>query len=160
MRPPQICSNSSCGARFSIADSENPEKIAPISRLIFQTYQEEAFEIRPGSPFAPFKCGIEGRLDLFSSAALQKCWLAIPSPRRVLFDLRRTTEVSEPGRAALIALLASKEDDAKASVSLEGVSPQQMALFHQVGPFYCSEANALAALGDVSDTPSWLARII
>jgi anti-sigma B factor antagonist len=157
---PQTCRNEACGARFSIGDSQNPEGIAPISRLSFQTYEKEYFEIEPGNRFFPFKCNIVGRLDLFSSAALQKCWRTIPSPRRVLFDLERTTEANREGRKALIAFLVGKEDGARVTASLEGMSAGQTTLFQGRAHCYRFKADALAALGDVSDTPSWFARVV
>jgi anti-sigma B factor antagonist len=153
----QSCNNPSCGAQFSIGDSQRSKDLASITRLTFQTYQNESFEIRADHPF---KCQILGRLDLFSSSALQKSWLAIPSPRRVVFDLQRTTEINDAGRTALITLLAGKEDGSKATVSLEGLGPEQMAAFPNGAPFFRRMADALKSLGNVSDSPRWQARII
>jgi len=152
----QTCGNPACGARFSIAHSQKPENVAPISKLSFPTYENEHIEIQPGSFF---RCLIVGRLDLFASSALRKSWESIPKPKRVLVDLQRLSEVSEPGYAALATLLADQEDDARAVVSLEGLSPRQSAMFPQTPPFYRRSNEARAALGYASDTPKWLARV-
>jgi anti-sigma B factor antagonist len=152
----QTCSNPACGARLTLGVRLSPSGFAPIAKLTFQTYKKEFLEIEAG---APFTCRICGRLDLFSSSALQKCWLALPSPRRVVFDMQHTTEISDAGRASLMALLATKEDCSKATVSQEGLSPERIAAFPDAAPFYRRMADALKALGDVSDTPCWLARI-
>lgn len=152
----QTCKNPSCGAQFSIGHSQGTKDLASITGLTFQTYQKESFKIQPGHPF---KCQVFGRLDLFSSSALQKCWLALPLPRRVVFDLKHVTEISDAGRAALVALLAGKEDTSKAAVSLEGLNPERISAFPDGPPFYRHMADALKVLGDVSDTPCWVARI-
>ena len=152
----QTCVNPACKAQLAIDYSRSPKDLAPITRLTFQTYERESFDTEAG---APFRCHIVGRLDLFSSSALQKSWLAIPSPRRVVFDLSRVTEINEAGRAALMTLLAHEEQGSKATASLEGLKPGQTAPFPKGAPFFARMADAVKALGDVSDTPCWLARI-
>ena len=152
----QTCNSPGCGARFIVGASQTPKDFAPIAKLTFQTYEKEFFEIDPG---APFTCRIWGRLDLFSSSALQKCWLALPSPRRVIFDMHRATEINNAGRTALVDLLAGKESGSKVAISLDGLNREQIAALPDGAPFYKRMTDALNALGDVSDTPRWLARI-
>jgi anti-sigma B factor antagonist len=149
---PQSCSNAACGAHFSIEYSPRPHELASIKELCFETYENESFIVRPGVPFI---CQIVGRLDLFSSSALQKCWLTLPLPRRLVFDLHRATDRSEAGRAALTALLGNKDGGSKVTASLEGLHPSQVMAFPDSGPFYQRMADALKALGDISDTPLW-----
>jgi anti-sigma B factor antagonist len=153
----QTCKTAVCGARFTIGFSQAVGDSAPITRLTFQTYENESLEIEAGTPL---KCQIFGRLDRFSSSALEKSWLALPLPRRVVFDLRHITETSDAGRTALSALLERNEHDSKATASLEGLNAEQLASFSYGAPFYRQMADALRALGDVSDTPRWLTRII
>jgi anti-sigma B factor antagonist len=152
----QSCNDPGCSAQFTVRISQTPEDFASITKLTFQTYEKEFFEIDPG---VPFTCRIWGRLDLFSSSALQKCWLALPSPRRVVFDMHRATEINEAGRTALMTLLAGKGDGSKVTISLDGLNREQVAAFPDAAPFYQHMTDALNALGDVSDTPRWLARI-
>jgi anti-sigma B factor antagonist len=152
----QQCSNPSCGARLLIQTSRKPENSAEIARLEFQTYEKESFVIEAG---IPFKCQIAGRLDLFSSSALEKCWLALPMPRRVVFDLSAATEISDVGRNALVAILARMELDSRATASLEGLNAEQISSFPPGAPFYRLMADALRALGDIVDTPHWVVRI-
>jgi anti-sigma B factor antagonist len=148
----QTCNNPSCGAQFSIGHSQSSKDMISTTQLTFQTYQKEYFKIQSGPPF---KCQILGRLDLFSSPALQKCWRALPPPRRVVFDLQHATEISDAGRTALVILLAGKDDASRATVSLEGLTPEQIAGFPVGAPFYRHMADALTALADISDTPRW-----
>jgi hypothetical protein len=58
-----------------------------------------------------------------------------------------------------MTLLAGKEDGAKVTISLDGLNREQIAAFPDGAPFYQHMTDALNALGDVSDTPRWLARI-
>lgn len=158
-KPPSAqltCGNSKCGAQFMVSLSQSSENQASVNSLSFQTYEKEHFQIVSG---APFKLLVVGRLDLFSSSALQKCWQALPSPRRVLINLNLATEINDTGRKVLLDLLAGEESGSKIAVSLEGLSQEYLAAFPDGPPFYRHLADALRAMGDVSDTPRWLARI-
>jgi hypothetical protein len=64
------------------------------------------------------------------------------------------------GREALLDLLAKRERDARAVLSLEGFDSEQMGMFPSGPPFYQNKATALAALGDVSDAPPLQARVL
>jgi hypothetical protein len=130
---------------------------AIVRTVRIQSYKDEYFELQSGQPFT---VKIVGRLDLFSSSALKKSWQALPVPRRVIFDLSRTTEIDEAGREALVDLLAKQEKDSKAVVSLEGLGAEQMGELPGGPPFYQNKATALAALGDVSDAPPWQTRVL
>ena len=121
-----------------------------------QTYKDEYFELLSGR-LSTLK--IVGRLDIFSSPALEKIWHVIPLPHRVLFDLSGATEVDEAGRDALLALLQSREKDAKLIVSLEGLGPKAAPMFPAQAPFYQNKAIAIGAMGDVSDAPPLRARV-
>jgi anti-sigma B factor antagonist len=47
---------------------------------------------------------VVGPLDLFAAEQLQRVWLTLPPPRSVAMDLRKTTELSQLGLEALVAL--------------------------------------------------------
>ena len=49
----------------------------------------------------------QGRLDMYAGERLEKLWLTIPEPRRVLIDLTRATEVSRGGAGILSRLTPS-----------------------------------------------------
>jgi anti-anti-sigma factor len=161
--PPQSCG--SCSSQFEVRSSEDLPRQVVVETLRLQTYVNEHVEVLSGSPFT---VEIVGRLDLFASSALEKAWKALPPPRRVLFDLHRATEISDAGRDALLALLANSEEEARAAISVEGLGQEQilggrslfgMKAFPIEPPVYSSRASALAALGDVSDTPAWRIKV-
>lgn len=54
------------------------------------------------------------RLDLFSFQALNKAWLSLPAPRRVVVDLTWTREATEVGLAAAVALWEHATDGSRA----------------------------------------------
>ncbi len=142
--PPQACRNARCEATFAVVSSRTRGQ-AVVQTVRIQTYKNEYFELLSGSPFT---VKIVGRLDLFSSPALKKAWQAIPQPRRVLFDLSAATEINDAGREALVDLLAKRENDARAVVSLESLSSQQVSTFPSGPYFYQTRTTALAARGD------------
>jgi anti-anti-sigma regulatory factor len=154
--PPQGCRNARCEATFAVVSSRIRGQ-ALVQTLRIQTYKNEYFELLSGSPFT---VKIVGRLDLFSCPALKKIWQAIPQPRRVLFDLSATTEIDEAGREALVDLMAKRENDARAVVSLENLSSQEVNTFPSGSYFYQTSTSALAALGDVSDAPPLHVRVL
>jgi anti-sigma B factor antagonist len=154
--PPQVCRNGRCEANFSVDCCKSQDQ-AQVKSIHIRTYKDEYFELLTGPPFA---IRVVGRLDLFSSPALKKAWQALPVPRKVIVDLGGATEVDEAGREALVGLLANREKDAIAVVSLEGLGSEQMRNFPTKPPFYQSKAPALAALGDVSKSPPLLVRVL
>jgi anti-sigma B factor antagonist len=154
--PPQACRNARCEATFTIVTSKTPSNTVATSMRI-QTYKDEHFDVVSGPPFT---VKIVGRFDLFSSAALKKSWQVLPSPRRVLFDLSKTTEIDADGREALEGLLKHGDKDAKVAVSLQGLQVEQAEMFSVGPPFYRNNASALAALGDVSDAPSIQVKVV
>lgn len=154
--PPQSCSN--CGCEFEVQSAQGtPGQVAVVSlRLETEYGWRQYIQVIPGRPF---RIEILGRLDLFSSSTLKKVWKALPTPRRVLFDLHRTTEISDAGRDVLLALPTGSEDT-RAAVSLEGLRPEQIKAF-QIKPPVCSaRAEALAALGRISETPTWITEVV
>jgi anti-sigma B factor antagonist len=150
------CVNGSCRSSFVVAASESDQQTVQITSLRIQTYEHEHFEILPGPPFT---IQIVGRLSLFSSSALEKAWGALPSPRKVIFDLEKLTEIDESGRAALLRFLTTREANAKAVVSLKGLSRQGADWFPTGSPVYADLGMALTALGDISATPRWLVPV-
>lgn len=153
--PPQACRNARCEATFTVASSQNQGQTL-VKSVRIQTYKDEYFELLSGPPFA---VKILGRLDIFSSPALKKLWQVLPLPRRVVFDLSGATEVDDAGRDALLALVRSREKDARVMISLEGLGSSEVEMFPDELPFYQDKATALSALGDVSDAPPLHARV-
>jgi anti-sigma B factor antagonist len=153
---PQACRNRRCEATFTAVTTKVPANTVATSMRI-QTYKDEHFDVVSGHPFT---VKIVGRLDLFSSAALSKSWQVLPYPRRVLFDLSKATEIDDAGWEALVTLLKKGERDAKAAVSLQDLSAEQVSMYSVEPPFYRDNATALAALGDVSDTPSIQVKVV
>jgi len=153
--PPQACG--SCASRFELQSSQPSRDQAVVKSVRLQTYENEYLNVLSGSPFT---IEIVGRLNLFASSALERAWKALPTPRRILFDLQRATEISDAGRNTLLALLANSEKDTKATIAVEGLDQQQMRAFPIEPPVYSSRAGALAALGDVSDTPAWRIQVV
>jgi len=152
--PPQACRNSRCEATFTVFSTRTQGQAKTVR---IQTYKDEYCELQSGPPFI---VKVVGRLDLFSSPALKKAWQAIPRPRRVLFDLSATTEIDDAGREALAEVFAKRENDARAVVVLEGLSSEQVNRFPSESYFYQNRKAALAALGNVSDTPLLQVRVL
>lgn len=153
--PPQVCGK--CNSQFTVISLQSTKDEVLVKTVRIQTYKDEYFEILSGKPLS---VQVLGRLDLFSSSALERVWHTLPAPRRVLFKLHRATEINDAGRAALLSLLTSREEDAQAVVSLEGLSCEQVTAFPDRSPFYSKTAAALAALGHVSDTHPWTVKIL
>lgn len=154
--PLQTCPN--CQARFIVHAARRAQgPIMIIEQVRLRTYEQEYFEI-VFSP--PYVVRVAGRLNLFSSSALDKVWRVIPQPRWVIFELAQMTDVDTAGRDALLAFLQRKEAGAKAVVSLEGMNRTLAELFLAAPGAYPDKEKALAALGDVSDTPEWLGEFV
>src|SRR5215469_470250 len=143
-----------CDAKFTIQDVQGH---IIIERFRVQTYEQEYFEIVSGKPYI---VRVVGRLNLFSSAALDKTWRAIPLPRRVIFDLALATDIDGPGARALLTFLGKKESSAKAAVSLEGLKETLSSSFLGASDVYPEKRGALAALGTVGDTPAWRGQTV
>ena len=150
---PQTCT--SCASRLILSAGGSGET-APVARLDVRSYETEYWEVRPGPPFV---VNAVGRLNMFSSRALENCWKAIPAPRRVLFDLSRVEEVTPPGVTAMGRLLGTRALNDNAVVSLEGLSAPAAQNFRDIVGAYGARADALNALGDVSGALPWSARI-
>jgi hypothetical protein len=124
----------------------------PVDLVRIGSYENEWIEVRPGSPYT---ISVIGRLSLFSSYALGKAWNVVPAPWRVLFEFRETTEIDESGCSELLKLIGRIESRARFAISLEDLSPKQIALFPKSPGVYPDRAAALAALAELSDTPPW-----
>ncbi len=153
--PEQFCGT--CDARYSVEAVQEEQGLTLIKNFRVQTYEQEYFEIIAGPPYA---VRVVGRLNLFASSALDKVWRTTPSPRRVIFDLGSATDIDAPGREALLRFLRKKESSAKAVISLEGLKPELARFFLTYPDVYPDRKAALAALGDLSDTPPWTAEIV
>ena len=146
-----------CNARFAVRPARKAQGHVIVETFRVQTYEQEYFEVVSGPPY---RMRIVGRLNLFSSSALDKTWRAIPPPRRIVFDLGSATEIDAPGRDALLTLLRTRAAGARAVISLEGSSEASARPFLSTPGVYANKKEALAALGDISDTPQWLGDIV
>jgi len=148
-----LCAN--CGTSFVVAanaDSHPGDLKASVRAMLFPTYDREFIYMHPlrGVDLIAGSVAVlqvRGVLDLFASEALQRAWLTVPQPRRVLVDLSTATEITAAGADALAALCGSDESGGRTLAW--GASAGEHST--QEG-FYSSEKEALDALGDVSST--------
>ncbi len=144
------CTN--CGATINVESTTSPRGVIEftISSLVFPTYAGENIAVMPGSPTT---ITVNGRLDLFAAEVLEKAWLTVPPPRRVVFRLEASVDLSPLGIQKLLALCATKADD-DAAVIL--ALPRDATTIFPVGsPVYDEEGSALAALGDAPHKAKW-----
>jgi len=153
--PPLACGR--CNLRFAVSFSQSSEHDVLIKSVCIQTYAEEYLQVLAGPPLA---LQIIGRLDLFSSSALERAWAMLPTPRRVMFELSQATEIDDAGREALYALLEAQRGEARVVVSLEGLDQEKLSHFPSGPPFHKSKELALLALGDISDAPAWQGKVV
>jgi anti-sigma B factor antagonist len=152
---PQTCMG--CGSQFAVEPSRNSPSDSVVATTVrIESYYQEYCHLVCGPPFI---IEIHGRLTMFSDHAVQKIWNLIPKPRRVMFDLRTLTELESGGRKTLVELVNGGKDDSKATVSIEGLARESADKLPDSPPFYRERAAALAALGDVSDTPALLVSV-
>jgi|SRR5271157_2825196 len=160
----QTCSR--CDARFTVETKEqivqkgrrkHRHYTTTIDNLRVPTYEKEYFQVSSGPPYT---VQTVGRLNLFTSSAFDNVWRAIPSPRRVIFDLSPATDIDAPGWQALLMFLEKKELIARAVISLENVNEALTAGLLPAKDVYLHRKAALAALGDISDTPPWLGEFV
>jgi ABC-type transporter Mla MlaB component len=151
---PQTCLG--CSSQFAVETSHNLAADSVVAKAIrIESYLDEYCRLLSGPPFV---AEIHGRLTVFSHHTVQTIWNLLPKPRRVMFDLRGVTELESWGRKALVDLVNGCKDDSKVAVSLEGLA-RALADEFPGPPFYWQRAVALAALGDVSDTPPLLVSV-
>jgi anti-anti-sigma regulatory factor len=152
---PQTCVG--CGSKFAVEPSHNaPPNAVVAGNIKIESYLEEYCHLLCG---APFIVEIHGRLTMFSDYAVKKIWNVVPKPRRVMFDLRGVTEMESRGSKALVELVNGCKDDSKVTVSKEGLARESADGLPDSPPFYRERTVALAALGDVSDTPPLLVSV-
>lgn len=77
----------------------------PAERLELETYEGES--VRATHARRWWEVAVAGRLDLFAAEALERLWLTLPEPRRVLLALTATTELTTGGAEVLVRLLAT-----------------------------------------------------
>lgn len=97
----------------------------------------------------PYRLSLTGRLDLFSSEVLERAWQTVPEPRRVVVDLRHTTEISEPGVLALLGLCTRKEGDSKTSILINKKDKTQRAAFSGCAFAFHKAKAAVHSLGRI-----------
>lgn len=142
---PLRCQN--CGAVITITPIFNPLS-ASVQSLQFGTYMYEECRVVTGRPMV---IQVVGRLDIFSSPALRKCWNAARPVGDVLFDLSQLTEVDDVGLETLTSLVRIEEGTHRPVVLLEGLSSEMLSLFPAAPPFYLRRVDALEALGCSSE---------
>jgi len=152
----QVHSCGKCDSQFSVSYSQPPQRQLLVMRLLMQTYRAEYVEVSCG---AAFTVSIVGRLDLFSFPTLSRIWASIPTPRKVLIDLRRTSEIDSSVANALLPLVEGGKGDGKAVISVEGLAKNYLGLFQVLPPIYTSRGEALAAIEGIGDARPWTVAI-
>jgi anti-sigma B factor antagonist len=92
-----------CGSRIAIAPSsrkaeDGGQTRIRIASLTCDTYDHEFVKL---SCSWRIEVAIVGRLDLFVFEALERVWITVPPPRRIVLDLRKVTEWTAPAIAGL-----------------------------------------------------------
>jgi anti-sigma B factor antagonist len=147
-----------CGGLFRVAPIDVPESgeaTAPATLLRLPTYDQEHLEVRLEEAFV---IELVGRLDLFASELLQKAWRSLPLPRRALLDLRRTTELSPKGVAALLELCTPTEEG-RVVILLRTGDAEQRAAFADNAALYDDRNAALGGLGEVPEAARHLPAV-
>jgi hypothetical protein len=153
--PRLTCANLNCGAQFTIGEATPNSGSGAIESVRFLTYPDEYIEAVAARPF---RIVVVGRLNLFTCSGLKKLWSALPA-RIGIVDLLRATEISEEGRAALLGLISSLDEEQRVTISLQGVPPEHAEMFAGITSAYADDAAAVAALGRlVTKTPQWTVR--
>lgn len=142
-----------CRASFTVSACEVPatgEVRSAVPLLRLPTYDHEHVEVVFDGAFV---IALVGRLDLFASEALVKAWKSVPSPRRAVFDLTRTTEVSPKGVAVLLGLCTPGEEDGRAVILLRAQDAEQESTFAGAARVFREAAAARTALGEPPGEP-------
>lgn len=144
-----------CGAEFRLRPLPSGESNqVSIGSLRLPTYETEHIRIDPG---APTTIHIVGNLDLFASEVLEKAWLTVPPPRRVIFHLPMSGELTPRGIHKLLALCAV-EDKNNAAVILAWPY-NKTAAFPTSSSVYTNERSAVEALGDIPGYAPWVVEL-
>jgi anti-sigma B factor antagonist len=155
--PLQTCNNPGCKATFIVSSTPDAQReVLLVTNVRIETYKNEYFEIDAGPPAT---VNFVGRLDLFSSSALQQMRTVFRLREQLLFDLRHATEIDDAGRTAFLAELAHCREHARAVVSLEGLGNEYVNMFPAGPPFYSNKFDALASLEHATDKVPWTVRI-
>lgn len=100
-----------CAAMMSLRPSPDAANTArgrlAVSELSLPTYSSQWVKVVLNAP----PTITVRRLDLFSYDVLAKAWQTVPTPRRVVFDLRQAQEVTQAGLDALLGLCAGPGED-------------------------------------------------
>jgi hypothetical protein len=151
-----------CGTSFvtTIDHFPGPEGVeGDVKRLALPTYDGERVVValepatRYGS-FAPggaYRIGVQGRLDLFAAEMLERDWATLPEPRRAVFDLRATTEVTPPG-ADCITRLCAPDGASVATILLPAEEAQSLAALAGAPSVHATAADAIRALGPIPES--------
>jgi anti-anti-sigma factor len=146
-----------CGARFDV-DGESP--VAGAASLVARkvslgTYDGERVEVYYQSewsncpPRGVYVVELVGRLDLFAADILERAWLTVPPPRRVVIDLRKAVELTGPGADMVRELCARGEDDSRTAVLVGKEKPELAAALTGWPAVHDDPAAAVRALGEI-----------
>jgi anti-anti-sigma factor len=144
--PEDFLSCPQCRAQFRVGPwppTGPPPTIVTVLALRLMTYVGEHIDAIPGLPSF---LSLSGRLDLFASEVLEKIWLNLPPPRRVVVDLRAATEVSDPGALALLRMCQDKDN--RAALLVDASKPEQARAL-SCGTVCQTRDEGIAALGDL-----------
>jgi hypothetical protein len=97
-----------CRARFEVAVESLPlvgESSVPLRQFSLPSYEGAAVGVTPFDGAAVLT--VSDRLDLFVLDQVERAWATLPSPRRVVVNVKGLKEVSPRAGAGLVALLKS-----------------------------------------------------
>jgi anti-sigma B factor antagonist len=129
------CSN--CNSRFRTWPQGGSVKVGELSHALIEsvschTYDDECINL---SFTWGTRIAIIGRLDLFASEALERVWRTVPPPRRIVLDLRQTTEWSRRGLDALHGLRGREAEGELAAPSSTRIKRSRRKSSRPGGPF-------------------------
>lgn len=138
-----------CGTHFRLRPLSPDGNLVSIVSLHLGTYENEYIDVAPDLRTT---IRIVGRLDLFASEVLERAWLTVPPPRRILFHLTMPHEITPAGMQKLLSLCAGKESDSKGVIV---VWPRDTTHFPHGAPIYLDQESAIKALGEIANVGVW-----
>jgi anti-sigma B factor antagonist len=145
---PQNCAV--CGTRFLVEPVTDTDQRVAVKETEAVTYFGEVVRVVAGWPN---RITVRGRLNLFTSFVLRRCFFAIPVPRYAIIAIDKEAEVDRGGYGALAQMITSLEDGDRAALAILESSHEAGQMLEDV-PVYRDEASAWAAIAGAK-VPAW-----
>ena len=163
MSPPRIAGTNwdkqtcpSCEARVNVGEVAGSTQEVEVIEVEVPTYEGEYLHAICDRPVT---VSVVGRLNSFTSSTLDRLWSAIPSPKRVLFDLDERAEISGSGWTALMELARRANGTDRAAVSIKRLPEDLVRGVELEVCVHTERSSAAAALGDLGAMGPWLAKV-